>query len=146
MVATDNRNRTVSEIRTFSSRAATWANRAALPGCSSASQIVIEKIKAAEDTLMNLVLEAGADDMKEDGGDSAEGSPFRSQQSGCSRSDSGLGIETLAAEVGMIPKNLIELEGKNAAGMVRLLDALDDQDDVQNVYSNFDSSTADVEG
>jgi len=56
------------------------------------------------------------------------------------------GIETIAAEVGMIPKNLIELEGKNAAGMVRLLEALEEHDDVQNVYSNFDSSEEDVEG
>ena len=46
----------------------------------------------------------------------------------------------------MIPKNLMELEGKNAAGMVRLLDALEEHDDVQNVYSNFDSSEEDVEG
>jgi transcriptional/translational regulatory protein YebC/TACO1 len=55
------------------------------------------------------------------------------------------GIETVAAEVAMVPKNLMELEGKNAAGMVRLLETLEEHDDVQNVYSNFDSSEEAVE-
>ncbi len=55
------------------------------------------------------------------------------------------GIEPLAAEIGMVPKNLIKLEGKNAAGMLRLSEALEDHEDVQNVYSNYDIDEAEME-
>ena len=48
------------------------------------------------------------------------------------------GIETESAEIAMVPKNLMKLEGKNAAGMLRLNEALEDHEDVQNVWSNFD--------
>jgi transcriptional/translational regulatory protein YebC/TACO1 len=54
-------------------------------------------------------------------------------------------IPTVQAEIAMVPKNLMKLEGKNAAGMMRLLDVLEDHDDVQNVYSNFDTDEADLE-
>jgi transcriptional/translational regulatory protein YebC/TACO1 len=108
------------------------------------SQIVVEKEKIGEDALMNLVLDAGAEDMK-DGGDSWEVISDPASHDAVLAAIQKAGIETIAAEVGMIPKNLMELEGKNAAGMVRLLDTLEEHDDVQNVYSNFDASEEDVE-
>ena len=151
MVATDNRNRTVSDIRHAFSKPGREFGRAWKGSVSwmfeRKSQIVVEKEKIGEDALMNLVLEAGAEDMK-DGGDSWEVLSDPNSHDVRARGDGQkAGIETIAAEVGKpIPKNLMELEGKNAAGMVRLLDTLEEHDDVQNVYSNFDASEEDVEG
>src|SRR5579863_6240449 len=147
MVATDNRNRTVSEIRhAFSKQGGNLGEQGSVSWMfERKSQIVVEKDKIAEDPLMNLVLEAGAEDMK-DGGDSWEVISDPASHDAVLAAIQKAGIETIAAEVGMIPKNLMELEGKNAAGMVRLLDTLEEHDDVQNVYSNFDASEEDVEG
>jgi transcriptional/translational regulatory protein YebC/TACO1 len=55
------------------------------------------------------------------------------------------GIPTASAEIGMVPKNLLKLEGKNASGMLRLSEALEEHDDVQNVYSNFDIDEKEME-
>ena len=146
MVATDNRNRTVSEIRhAVSKQGGNLGEQGSVAWMfERKSQIVIEKEKASEDTLMNLVLEAGADDLK-DSGDSWEILSDPTSHDAVLAALQAAGIETVAAEVAMVPKNLMELEGKNAAGMIRLLETLEDQDDVQNVYSNFDSSEEDVE-
>jgi YebC/PmpR family DNA-binding regulatory protein len=147
MVATDNRNRTVSDIRhAFSKQGGNLGEQGSVSWMfERKSQIIIEKEKATEDTLMDLVLEAGADDLK-DSGDSWEIISDPNAHEGVVAALQTAGIETVASEVGMIPKNLVELEGKNAAGMVRLLEALEEHDDVQNVYSNFDSNEEDVEG
>ena len=55
------------------------------------------------------------------------------------------GIPTESAEIAMVPKNLLKLEGKNASGMLRLTEALEENDDVQNVYSNFDIDEKELE-
>jgi transcriptional/translational regulatory protein YebC/TACO1 len=55
------------------------------------------------------------------------------------------GIGTLEASIGMLPKNLLKLEGKNAQAMLRLSEALEEHDDVQNVYSNFDVDEKELE-
>jgi YebC/PmpR family DNA-binding regulatory protein len=146
MVATDNRNRTVSDIRhAFSKQGGNLGEQGSVSWMfERKSQIVVEKDKIGEDALMGLALEAGAEDMK-DGGDSWEVLSDPNSHDAVLAAIQKAGLETIAAEVGMIPKNLMELEGKNAAGMVRLLEALEDQDDVQNVYSNFDSSAEDDE-
>jgi YebC/PmpR family DNA-binding regulatory protein len=146
MVATDNRNRTVSEIRhAFSKQGGNLGEQGSVSWMfERKSQIVIEKEKASEDTLMNLVLEAGADDLK-DSGDSWEILSDPNSHEAVMTALETAGLETVAAEVAMVPKNLMELEGKNAAGMVRLLETLEEHEDVQNVYSNFDSSEEAVE-
>ncbi|HVV46240.1 MAG TPA: YebC/PmpR family DNA-binding transcriptional regulator [Bryobacteraceae bacterium] len=146
MVATDNRNRTVSEIRhAFSKQGGNLGEQGSVSWMfERKSQIIIEKEKASEDTLMNLVLEAGAEDLK-DSGDSWEILSDPNSHEAVMTALQTAGIETVAAEVAMVPKNLMELEGKNAAGMVRLLETLEEHDDVQNVYSNFDSSEEAVE-
>ena len=54
-------------------------------------------------------------------------------------------IETVSAEVAMVPKNLMALEGKNASGMMRMLEVLEEHEDVQNVYTNFDGGGDDEE-
>jgi transcriptional/translational regulatory protein YebC/TACO1 len=55
------------------------------------------------------------------------------------------GIPTESAEIAMIPKNLMKLEGKTASGMLKLSELLEEHDDVQNVYSNFDVDEKDME-
>ena len=87
---------------------------------------------------MNLVLEAGAEDLKDDG-DSWEVLSDPTATKPCSKRIQKAGIETdFGRSVAMVPKNLMKLEGKNASGMMRLNEALEEHDDVQNVYSNFD--------
>jgi YebC/PmpR family DNA-binding regulatory protein len=146
-VATDNRNRTVSEIRhVFGKNGGNLGEQGSVSWMfDRRSQIVIEKEKAEEDTLMNLVLEAGAEDLK-DAGDSWEVISDPAAHEAVLNAIQKAGIETVSADaVAMVPKNLIKLEGKNAQGMLKLSDLLEEHDDVQNVYSNFDVDEGEVE-
>jgi YebC/PmpR family DNA-binding regulatory protein len=138
-VATDNRNRTVSEIRhVFSKQGGNLGEQGSVAWMfERKSQIVIEGDKANEDTLMGIVLDAGADDLRNDGANWEVISPPEMHEK-VAEALQKAGIPTVSAEVGMIPKNLVKLEGKNAAAMLRLTEALEDHDDVQNVFSNFD--------
>ena len=145
-VATDNRNRTVSEIRHMFSK--NGGNMAELGAVSwmfeRKGQIIIEKDKAEEDQLMNLVLEAGAEDMRDDGEDwEVISSP--EAHDAVLESIRKAGITTASDEIAMVPKNLTKLEGKNASAMLRLSEALEEHDDVQNVYSNFDVDEKELE-
>ncbi len=138
-VATDNRNRTVSEIRhAFSKNGGNLGEQGSVAWMfERKSQILIEHDKATEDQLMNLVLEAGADDLRDEGDSWEILSAVESHETVLKALHSA-NIPTVSAEVAMIPKNLMRLEGKNASGMMRLIDILEDHDDVQSVYSNFD--------
>ncbi len=141
MVATDNRNRTVSEIRhMFGKNGGNLGEQGSVAWMfERKSQIVVEKEKAGEDQMMNLVLEAGAEDLR-DAGDSWEVISDTASHEAVLDALQKAGIETISAEaVAMLPKNVMNLEGKNAQGMIRLTDALEDHDDVQNVYSNFET-------
>jgi transcriptional/translational regulatory protein YebC/TACO1 len=108
------------------------------------SQILIEHDAATEDQLMNLILEAGADDLK-DNGDSWEILSAPESHEAMVAALAAAKIPTGSAEIAMVAKNLMTLEGKNANGMMRLLDALEEHDDVQSVYSNFDADASDVD-
>ncbi len=145
-VATDNRNRTVSEIRhMFSKNGGNLGEQGSVAWMfERKSQILIEHDAASEDQLMNLVLEAGADDLK-DNGDSWEILSAPESHEAVVAALAAAKIPTGSAEIAMVAKNLMTLEGKNAAGMMRLLDALEEHDDVQNVYSNFDADESDVD-
>jgi len=145
-VATDNRNRTVSEIRhAFSKNGGNMGEQGSVAWMfERKSQIIIEKEAATEDQLMNLILEAGGDDLQ-DAGDSWEVLSAPENHEPMMAALAAAKIPTVQAEIAMVPKNLMKLEGKNAAGMMRLLDVLEDHDDVQNVYSNFDTDEADME-
>jgi len=139
-VATDNRNRTVSEIRhLFGKMGGNLGEQGSVAWMfERRSLIVIEKDKADEDSLMTLVLEAGAEDLR-DGGDSWEVVSDVSAHEAVLEAITKAKIETVSAEaISMIPKNLIALEGKQAASMMKLIDAMEDHDDVQNVWSNGD--------
>ncbi len=145
-VATDNRNRTVSEIRHVFSK--NGGNLGELGSVSwmfeRKSQILIEKEKAGEDQLMTIALDAGAEDMR-DSGDSWEVISGPEAHDAVLNAMQKAGIPTVSAEIAMIPKNLLKLEGKNAQGMLRLSEALEEHDDVQNVYSNFDVDEKELE-
>ncbi len=145
-VATDNRNRTVSEIRhMFSKNGGNLGEQGSVAWMfDRKSQIVIEKEKATEDQLMNLVLDSGAEDLK-DSGDSWEVISDPSMHEAVAEAIQKAGIETVSSEVAMVPRNLMKLEGKSAQGMLKLSEALEEHDDVQNVYSNFDVSEEEVE-
>ena len=145
-VATDNRNRTVSEIRhMFSKNGGNLGEQGSVAWMfERKSQIVVEKENATEDQLMSLVLDAGAEDLK-DSGDSWEVISDPSMHEVVLDAIQKAKIETVSAEVAMVPKNLMKLEGKSAQGMMKLSDALEEHDDVQNVYSNFDVNEEEVE-
>ena len=145
-VATDNRNRTVSEIRhMFSKNGGNLGEQGSVAWMfERKSQIVVEKDKATEDQLMNILLEAGGDDLR-DSGDSWELLSDPASHEAVINALAAAKIETVSAELAMVPKNLMKLEGKNAQGMMKLTEALEEHDDVQNVYSNFDVDEEEVE-
>lgn len=145
-VATDNRNRTVSEIRhIFSKQGGNLAEQGAVAWMfERKSQILIEQSKTTEDQLMDLVLDAGADDIRNDGSSWIVLSPQEVHDKVLEILNKA-GIKPDEAEIGMIPKNIVKLEGKNAAGMLKLAEALEEHDDVQNVYSNFDIDEKEME-
>jgi transcriptional/translational regulatory protein YebC/TACO1 len=99
--------------------------------------IVIAKTAAKEDDLMGIVLEAGADDLRDDGENwevLTDPSAFEAVVEAVKKA----GIEPISASVAMIPQNYIKLEGSQATTMIRLIEALEEHDDVQNVHANFD--------
>lgn len=145
-VATDNRNRTVSEIRhAFSKNGGNLGEQNSVGWMfERKSQIVLPRDAADEDTLMNLVLDVGADDLKgdEDGWTILSGPSLHDT---VLEALNKAKLPTESADIAMVPKNLVKLEGKNAAAMLRLMEALEEHDDVQNVYSNFDIDESEME-
>jgi len=139
MVATDNRNRTVSEIRhCFSKNGGNLGELGSVAWMfERKSHIAIARDKAGEEQLMNIVLDAGADDLRDDGETWEIISPPEAHDAVLEALRKA-GISTEGAEIAMLPKNLVHLEGKQAGAMLRLSEALEEHDDVQNVYSNFD--------
>ena len=137
--ATDNRNRTVSEIRhAFSKNGGNLGEQGSVAWMfDRKSQIIIEKEKATEDQLMELALEAGADDVRDEG-DSWVVLSAPEAHATVLEAIHKAGVPTVAAEIAMIPKNPLHVEGKNVGGMLRMLEVLEDHDDTQNVYTNFD--------
>jgi len=145
-VLTDNKNRTVGEIRHLlekhggnlaASNAVAWMFH-------KKGYIVVEKSKADEDTLMSAVLDAGADDLQDDD-DNWEVLSSPDAFPDVHEAVKKLGIEPATAQVSMIPQNYVKLEGKPAQQMVKLMEALEDHDDVQHVWSNFDIEEKEIE-
>lgn len=139
-VLTDNKNRSVAEIRYIFGKNNGNMGEA---GCVSwmfdkKGYIVVDKEKADEDRLMALALDAGADDFKSDDETNYEIIAQPADFEAVKKALTNAGIEMGAAEVTMVPQSYVALEGKEAEQMLRLMDALEDHDDVQNVYANFD--------
>jgi YebC/PmpR family DNA-binding regulatory protein len=145
-VATDNRNRTVSEIRhIFSKQGGNLGEQGSVAWMfDRKSQVLVEKEKISEEQLMSLVLDAGAEDLRDDGTNWEVLSPPEVHDAIVQALEKAQ-IETVSAQIAMIPKSTVKLEGKNAGGMLRLAETLEEHDDVQNVYSNFDIDEKEME-
>jgi len=140
-VMTDNKNRTVAEIRHIFSK---HGGNLGENGCvawmfDKKGSIILDKKTATEDALMEVALEAGADDVRDQGTEwevVTEPMAFEAVK----RAIEQKGWKSLEASVGMVPQNTIKLEAGKAEQMLRLMEKLEDNDDVQNVYANFDIS------
>jgi YebC/PmpR family DNA-binding regulatory protein len=145
-VMTDNRNRSVAEIRHLFSKNGGNLGETGSVGWmfDRKGQIIVSKDAKPEDELFELVLEAGADDMQ----DSGEVFEIYTSQENFEAVVEALKvakIETENAEITMIPQNFTHLEGDDAKKMLKLYDALEDNDDVQKVFANFDIDEKDYE-
>ena len=145
-VATDNKNRTVSEVRHIFSK---YGGNMGDPGSVAwmferRGQILIEKDKAEEDALMTLALDAGAEDLR---GDDENWEVLTPPEALHIVQDAlqGAGIPTTSTSVAMIPKNTVPIEGANVGRLLKLTEALEEHDDVQNVFSNFDIDEKEME-
>ena len=138
-INTDNRNRTVSEIRhVFSKNGGNMAAAGAVAYLfHKKGDIIVPKAAAKEDDLMNIVLESGGEDLHDDG-DTWEIITQPSAYEGVLEAVKKAGIEPASSSVAFIPQNYIKLEGQAAGTMIRLMEALEEHDDVQNVHANFD--------
>jgi len=145
-ISTDNRNRTVSEIRhAFGKNGGNMAEAGAVSWMfHKKGDIVVPKAAAKEDDLMNIVLENGGEDLKDDG-DNWEVLTDPHAFEPVVEAIKKAGINPESAEVGMVPQNYVKLAGAAANTMIRLIEALDDQDDVQHVWSNFDMDIKELE-
>jgi YebC/PmpR family DNA-binding regulatory protein len=143
---TDNKNRTVGEVRHMLAKYG--GNLAAENSVAwmfdKKGYIVVEKGKAEEDALMAAAIDAGADDMRDDG-DSWEivSAPESFQK--VLEAVKSLGVEPGAAEIAMLPQNYVKLEGKPAQQMVRLMEAAEDLEDTRKVWSNADIEEKEIE-
>ena len=143
---TDNRNRTVSEIRHIFTK-----HGSSLGGAGSVSYlfkpkgvIAISSQKASEEKLMEIALEAGADDIRTEG-DLFEVYTPQAAYDAVVKALKAAGIEPDEAELGKFAENSISLEGQKAQQMLKLMEALEDHEDVQNVWANFDISDKEME-
>jgi len=136
---TDNRNRTVAEIRHIFSKNGGNMGEAGSVGWmfDKKGYIVVDKAAKSEEELFDIAIEAGAEDMHDDG-DVFEILTAPENFESVNEAIKKAGIEPQAAEISMIPQNYIKLEGGDAKTMMKLYDALDDNEDVQKVYANFD--------
>lgn len=142
---TDNKNRTVSEVRHCFSK-----NGGSLGSSNSVSYLfeergifTIESDSVSEEELFELAIEAGASDLKNEAGVwiiDSDASEFANVRDALEKLDC-----KIEAELQMVPSTLIKLEGKDAHSVLRLMDAIDDLDDVQAVFSNFDVDEKDLE-
>ncbi len=138
---TDNKNRTVSEVRHLLSKHGGNMGEA---GCvawmfEKRGYILVDKKIIDEESLMDIVLDAGAEDLKNDPGeDNYEIIITPEDFSKVKDALIGADVKIELSEIAMIPQNTIALDEKNASQMLKLMEILEDHDDIQNVYANFD--------
>lgn len=138
-VVTDNKNRTVGEIRKGFSR---HGGNLGESGCvaflfEKKGYIQVEASKVDEDRLLSVALEAGAEDLqREESIIAITAAPKNFEK--VREQIVKAGIQPLSAEITMLPKSTVKLEGKHAEQMLRLMEELEEHDDVQHVYANFD--------
>jgi|SRR5438876_3694268 YebC/PmpR family DNA-binding regulatory protein len=142
---TDNRNRTVAEIRHLLAKNGGNLGEAGSVGWmfEKKGYIVVDKAAKPEDELFELAIEAGADDLRDDE-DNFEIITSPDNFESVLSAVKSAGIVPQVAEVEMMPQTYIKLEGQEARQMLKLMEALEDHDDVQKVSANFDISEADM--
>ncbi|MDR2616891.1 MAG: YebC/PmpR family DNA-binding transcriptional regulator, partial [Endomicrobium sp.] len=149
-VTTDNKNRTASDIRKM---LASHKGNLGETGCvgwmfDRKGYITLSKskVKVDEESLMNLALGAGAQDFKsEEGSDVYDIITSPTDLDSVKNALKNKNIEILSSEVTMIPQTQIALSGDDAKCMLKLMDALEEHDDVKNIYANFDISNEEME-
>jgi YebC/PmpR family DNA-binding regulatory protein len=145
-VVTDNRNRTVSDLRRIFEK---HSGNMGSAGCVAwmfhkRGVITVEKSKVDEDRLMEIALDAGADDVN-DAGDSWEIITAPENFETVKAATDKAKIERANAEIAMVPQNTVSLTGKEAEQTIRLLEELEEHDDVQSVASNVDIPQEELE-
>ncbi|MBN2418314.1 MAG: YebC/PmpR family DNA-binding transcriptional regulator [Deltaproteobacteria bacterium] len=136
---TDNKNRTVADIKYIIDR---HGGNLGEPGCvawmfEKKGLIAFERDNVEEEKLLEVALDAGADDVKEED-DGFEVIIPPSDFEAVKQAFDDAGLKYSLAEISMIPKNTVKLEGKKAEQMLNLIEALEDNDDVSHVYANYD--------
>ena len=144
---TDNKNRTVADIRHLFTK---FNGNLGENGCvawmfDSIGLIVVDKSATGEDELMEVALEAGAEDIREEG-DQFEVHTAADEFDAVLKAIEAAGIPTVSAEQTRLPQTTVKLEGKSAVTMLKLYTGLDDHEDVQHVYANFDIADEIMEG
>lgn len=138
-ITTDNKYRTVAEIRNLLEK---HGGRMAEAGSVSwmfhrKGRLIVDRSKSDEDALMNLILEAGAEDLQT-ADDSFEVITAPHDFENVRKVLEDRKIATVSAEVAYIPQNTVSLDGKEAEQMLKLMELLEDHDDVQSIHANFD--------
>jgi YebC/PmpR family DNA-binding regulatory protein len=143
---TDNRNRTVAEIRhAFSRNGGSLGEQGCVNWLFDRKGVIsVPSDQADEDTVMSAALDAGADDVRTEEGEFEVVTQPEALEA-VRQAFEGAKIPMTVAEVSMIPQNTVRLEGKDAQQMLRLMEALEDLDDVSNVYANFDISDEEMQ-
>ncbi len=143
---TDNKNRTTAEVRSLLSK-----KNGSMAGAGSTAwmftkkgYVTIDKSKAKEEELMDIVLEAGAEDLKSEG-DTFEVMCEPGNFEAVKKAIQDKNIETQSAEVTMIPNSTVKVTGDDAKKILELMNSLEDHEDVQNVYANFDIPDQEME-
>lgn len=140
-VLTDNRNRAAADVRsTFTRNGGSLGEPGSVAWMFTKRGVVILAPGADEEKVFEVALEAGADDVITDDGRSIEVRTAAGDLQAVRAALEAAGIAIESAEVSMIPSTTIELDKPDAVKVLRLIDALEDLDDVQQVYSNFDIS------
>jgi YebC/PmpR family DNA-binding regulatory protein len=145
-VVTTNRNRVVSEIRHMLSKHGGNMGEAGSVGWMfhRKGQIVVPKEQANEDKMLGIVLDAGAEDLRDDGSSWEVVTPPESFEK-VREALVAAGITPASAELGLVPQNYVKLTGAPAQQMLRMMEALEDHDDVQHVYANFDIDEKEIQ-
>jgi YebC/PmpR family DNA-binding regulatory protein len=140
---TDNRNRTVSELRhLFSKNGGNLGETGSVAWIfNKKGQIILDATLKGEDDMMELALDAGAEDMQNDG-ETYQILTAPEDFHAVLDKIKAAGLEPMSASVALIPQNTVKIEGSQANQMLKLYDALDDHDDVHNVYANFEMDDA----
>ncbi|HXU47653.1 MAG TPA: YebC/PmpR family DNA-binding transcriptional regulator [Candidatus Binatia bacterium] len=145
-VVTSNRNRSAGELRhLFSKNGGNMAETGAVGWMfHRKGDIVVPKEAADEDTMMSIVLDAGAEDLNDDGSAWEVTTPPEAMDK-VREALVKAGITPASAEVAWIPQNYVKLTGAQAQQMLRMVENMEDHDDVQHVYANFDIDEKEIE-